>query len=180
MGIAIDTYAWMNSPLLPSLIEFITLLDGPSSAFLRLFKEEIGWRAKHSFDPVGPVYLGRLSIKEEAAGKARVFAITDAITQSVLKPLHDYLFSILKEIPMDGTFDQGAPLDRLLQLHRDGVLVGHKFHSFDLSAATDRLPIRLQRDILGYYTGTRIAELWATLLTDRDWFLKRSPVTGAR
>jgi hypothetical protein len=50
-------------------------------------------------------------------------------------------------------------LDRLLALHKEGLLIGHKFHSFDLSAATDRLPIRLQRDILGYYVGTRLAAL---------------------
>jgi hypothetical protein len=103
--------------------------------------------------------LGRLSVKEEAAGKARVFAITDLITQSVLKPLHEKLFQVLRQLPTDGTFNQGAPLDRLLALYKEGLLVGHKFHSFDLSAATDRLPIRLQRDILGYYVGTRLAVL---------------------
>lgn len=38
------------------------------------------------------LHLGRLSKKFEAAGKVRVFAITDAFTQSALYPLHDYLF----------------------------------------------------------------------------------------
>jgi len=33
--------------------------------------------------------IGQLSIKEEAAGKVRVFAMVDSLTQSVLKPLHD-------------------------------------------------------------------------------------------
>jgi hypothetical protein len=33
--------------------------------------------------------LGRLSLKEEAAGKVRVFAIADLITQSVFGPLHE-------------------------------------------------------------------------------------------
>lgn len=96
-------------------------------------------------------------MKEEAAGKARVFAITDAITQSVLRPLHHFLFSLLKKMPTDGTFDQGAPLDRLLTLKAKGEMGSHLFHSFDLSAATDRLPIGLQRDILGYYVGTEMA-----------------------
>jgi len=62
----------------------------------------------------------------------------------MLKPLHDCLFSILKKIPMDGTFDQHAPLEVLIS----NKLVGHKFYSFDLSSATDRLPIKLQCDIL--------------------------------
>lgn len=34
-------------------------------------------------------HLGRLSFKEEAAGKLRVFAMVDVFTQSMLKPLHD-------------------------------------------------------------------------------------------
>jgi len=33
-------------------------------------------------------YLGRLAFKEEAAGKLRVFAMVDVITQSLLEPLH--------------------------------------------------------------------------------------------
>jgi len=44
---------------------------------------------------------------------------------------------------MDGTFDQQAPLHRLIERSQ-----GRTFHSFDLSAATDRLPIDIQRDIL--------------------------------
>lgn len=36
-----------------------------------------------------PLTLGKLSLKEEAAGKVRVFAIADLITQSVFGPLHE-------------------------------------------------------------------------------------------
>jgi len=46
-------------------------------------------------------------------------------------------------IPMDGTFDQEAPLRRLV-----AECSGATFHSYDLSAATDRLPIALQIQIL--------------------------------
>lgn len=34
-------------------------------------------------------HIGSLAFKEEAAGKLRVFAMVDVITQSILKPLHD-------------------------------------------------------------------------------------------
>jgi len=40
---------------------------------------------KHSSDNF---YLGRLALKEEGAGKVRVFAIADVVTQSFLEPLH--------------------------------------------------------------------------------------------
>lgn len=97
---------------------------------------------------IGPV-LGKLHLKEEAAGKIRVFAIADVITQSVLAPLHKEIFKILKNIPMDGTFDQIAPIRRLQQRLIDGCYLNELIYSYDLSAATDRLPAILQRDILG-------------------------------
>jgi len=54
------------------------------------------------------------------------------------------LFDILSNIPTDGTFDQLKPVQKLMEK-------GHKeFYSFDLSAATDRLPIDLQVQILSY------------------------------
>jgi hypothetical protein len=162
----LDVSAWKFDPLRPTLERFITLLEGPASALLNILRTE--WC---EVDPGfgSHTILGKLSIKEEAAGKARVFAITDAITQSVLYPLHKFLFSLLRNMPTDGTFDQGAPLDRLVELRKKGELDGHRFHSYDLSAATDRLPIKLQRDILRNYVGTEMATLWATLLTNRDW-----------
>jgi len=54
------------------------------------------------------------------------------------------LFRTLKRIEADGTFDQHRPLQLLIE-KSDG---NHKFSCFDLSAATDRLPIELQKDIL--------------------------------
>lgn len=54
------------------------------------------------------VKIGKLSKKLEAAGKIRVFAMVDVWTQSLLKPLHLALFSFLKSLPNDGTFDQNA------------------------------------------------------------------------
>lgn len=109
--------------------------------------------------PSKELYLGKLAIKEEAAGKARVFAITDSITQSVMGPISDAIFKILKQIPMDGTFNQSAPLERLVQLTKDGVIPekDRVFYSYDLSAATDRLPIDLQKDILSIYCGDSFA-----------------------
>jgi hypothetical protein len=86
--------------------------------------------------------LGKLALKHEAAGKVRVFAIVDSWTQSLLNNLHQGLFKILSRIPQDGTFNQHKPIKVLLE-------EGYKeFFSFDLSAATDRLPIDLQSDII--------------------------------
>lgn len=88
--------------------------------------------------------LGRLGFKEEAAGKLRVFAFVDPFTQWLLKPLHNALFEILDLIPQDGTTDQLKPIKRLLSESPKGT----PFYSFDLSAATDRLPVLLQMVLL--------------------------------
>jgi len=111
--------------------------------------------------------LGKLGIVLDQAGKARIIAICSYWLQLVLKPLHNALFSRLRLIVTDGTFDQHAPLDRLVKLY-DGK---HKFSCFDLSAATDRLPIRVQRDILNIAVYKGFGDLWASLL-DISWLYK--------
>lgn len=84
--------------------------------------------------------FGRLSFKLERAGKERVFAIPNALLQALLRPAHDWCMSVLRLIPMDGTYDQTRPLRRLSSVRQ--------LYSFDLSAATDRFPLELQSRII--------------------------------
>jgi hypothetical protein len=93
--------------------------------------------------------IGKLGFKLEAAGKVRIFAMVDPFTQWLLKPLHKKLFSFLRRIPMDGTFNQLAPLLR--------IPTGVPLYSLDLSAATDRLPLSLQQAIIGHLFGRSYA-----------------------
>jgi hypothetical protein len=88
--------------------------------------------------------FGQFAIKKEAAGKIRVFALVDSITQSVMKPLHLALFKILNNLPNDGTFDQDASVTRCAIK----AAAANKAYSFDLSAATDRLPVSLTGNII--------------------------------
>jgi hypothetical protein len=108
-------------------------------------------------------YLGKLGLKEEAAGKIRVFAMVDAWTQWVLHPFHEVIFDILRNIPMDGTFAQHEPLKRLAN--------AKELYSLDLTAATDRLPLSLQKSLLGAIFGFEFAGYWANLLTYRTYRL---------
>nr|QDH88261.1 MAG: RNA-dependent RNA polymerase [Mitovirus sp.] len=107
-------------------------------------------------------YTGKLAFLEEAAGKVRVIAMLDVISQWILRPLHNALFEVLKQIPQDGTFDQEAPLKRLLQ---SPGMVG--CYSFDLSSATDRLPVGIQEAILSHLLGAEMAGMWRYLLVSR-------------
>jgi len=112
--------------------------------------------------------LGQLSIKSEAAGKERVFALVDIWTQMLLKPIHSYLFDFLKVLPNDGTFDQTASVHRC----REKVKISGASFGYDLSAATDRLPLSLQKAIISQIFGSEIGDAWARILVDRDYFLK--------
>jgi hypothetical protein len=61
----------------------------------------------------------------------------------LLSGLHDSLSAVLRKIPQDGTFNQSRPIDRL---PKESSTV----YSFDLSSATDRLPIDLQAQVISY------------------------------
>lgn len=63
-----------------------------------------------------------------------MFAIGNTVLQLLLKPFHDWYMTALKTIRMDGTFHQGRPLRYLRGKMR--------VFSYDLSAATDRFPVR--------------------------------------
>jgi hypothetical protein len=114
--------------------------------------------------------LGKLGVKDEAAGKKRVFAISDYWTQAVCKPLHDYLMKVLKGIPMDGTWDQGNAADQVAKW----TAGKRTLYAFDLSAATDRFPGGFIVLVLTSLIGGLAASLWLTLLTKRDYWYKGS------
>jgi len=127
----------------------------------------IAWLCGHF--KARPLCLGRLSEKQEGAGKVRLFAITDGWTQALLKPLHAAIFKKLKTIPQDGTHDQQAPLTALRYWARF-----YPAFSFDLTAATDRIPVDLQVQVLTFFFGRWTAWAWKTLLVSRPWFHRGS------
>jgi len=115
--------------------------------------------------------LGRLHAIHEAAGKIRVVAICDYFTQLACEPIHSYIFSLLKGVPQDGTFDQQAAVESFAK-------EGHKeIYSFDLKSATDLIPIELYREVMEMLFGRKVTELWSRLLTDR-WFLAPTECQG--
>jgi hypothetical protein len=85
-----------------------------------------------------------------------------------LYPLHRALFSILKSLPNDGTMDQDAAFERCCQK----AVKFNCCYGYDLSAATDRLPIDLQVSILASLIGDRAASAWKQLLVGRTYQLK--------
>nr|UJQ92545.1 MAG: putative RNA-dependent RNA polymerase [Mitoviridae sp.] len=121
----------------------------------------------------GPI-LGRLHAIDEPAGKVRIVAICDYFTQVACKPIHDHLFQILSKISSDATFDQTGRVESYFQK-------GLSPHwSFDLKTATDSIPLALYRACLtpllraegeDASAAAVRTDLWAKLLTDRDFLL---------
>lgn len=156
---------WMTSGLLPVLIEWCKIFDVRvvkdlfKAAYTVRFAQMVGgWNGADGYGG-----LGKLAFLDEPAGKVRVVAMVDVVTQSILKPLHDWIFQVVKKLPMDGTFDQTRPIEIL-------NMKGHKdIYSYDLSSATDRLPLALQEGILGWLLGEKVARLWAALLVNRTY-----------
>jgi hypothetical protein len=168
LGILGAILLWVKHPSLPSLLDYLRMTGNQS--FIRFL--ELGFQIKDWPTELLQLVnrrgsLGGLGLKPEPAGKVRVFALVDCITQWVLDPLHKRLFSILRNIPQDGTFDQTKPLGRLLRSNKP-------LYSLDLSAATDRLPIVVQMIVLSPLVGSHFANLWSHLLIGRSYKLPKS------
>lgn len=78
----------------------------------------------------------RLHFLADKAGKTRVIAIGEFLSQSLLKIIHDHLFNILRRHPCDGTFDQDKQRRRVQEATKSSRLC----YSLDLRECTDRLP----------------------------------------
>jgi hypothetical protein len=171
-GYPLDALAFRDNPIMLARYKSFAKKTNHVDLFEKLRDEIKALSNEKTLETVsklikpGPLKLGKLALKYEAAGKVRVFAIVDGWTQSLLKPLHKNLFHILRWFDSDGTFNQLAPIYRLLAEGKK------EFYSFDLTAATDRLPIQLQSDIISsLFQDEEMGLLWKDILTDRDFHL---------
>ena len=120
------------------------------------------------------VCLGRIHNIQEAAGKNRIIAINDFWTQQVLRPLHLWLFDVCKHLPQDSTFDQEGSLARFVQ--RGDI---KEYFSYDLSAATDMIPVGMYKAVLSPLIGADRSQAWIDLLTDKDFVVPFKAVDGS-
>jgi hypothetical protein len=107
--------------------------------------------------------LRKVSAIPAPEGKTRVIGIFDYWSQTVLKPLHDWAFGLLKGVTTDMTFSQGD--FKKILTHRSN------YFSYDLTSATDRYPIDLQVGILSNFIGQEKAEAWKDILVGQDFTL---------
>jgi hypothetical protein len=114
----------------------------------------------HKFKPYIPIRnkqnIRRISLIPDDEGKTRTVAILDYWSQTVLRPLHQYLFGFLKRIPQDCTFKQGSFLTKLKKTDI--------YYSIDLKSFTDRLPVDLNCMLLEQRFGKEYAEAWKNIM----------------
>lgn len=172
IAIIIAAHLWLGSPTVHALFAWAQI-TGNSWVPNRMRDWTEGFSPENLANPIKLVEstLGVLGIKLESAGKVRVFAIVDCWTQWVLKPLHDAVFELLRIIPQDGTFDQLAPLERLLERLPKGTPI----FSYDLSAATDRLPLLFQKVLMSFFLTSWGAECLGQILVGRAFRVPSMP-----
>jgi hypothetical protein len=95
-------------------------------------------------------YIGKVAIIRDPELKLRVIAMVDYLSQFTLRRVHDHLLHNLKKLSQDRTFTQDP--------FNNWSINGDYFYSLDLSAATDRFPVILQKKLLSYiYNDSKFA-----------------------
>lgn len=190
-SILASAFTWLHSPLYP-ILENWCKMTGNVWVLNRIeswAKELWVWEDSLPLSSSGPKcpfeatnWLGKLGFKPEPAGKVRVFAMVDPWTQWLMDRLHKAIFGLLERIPQDGTFNQMRPVERLItwqkaRSEKSGRAIA--LYSFDLSAATDRLPIILQKVLLSPFLTSWGAELWACLMVGRQYACPKTVKFGS-
>jgi hypothetical protein len=88
----------------------------------------------------GDLYVGQIGLIQEPGYKLRAVANPGRIFQRVLEPLGSLLFSQLRMLPWDCTFQQSKADNALKQ----ALVQNKEVFSVDLSGATDYFPLDLQ------------------------------------
>jgi len=110
-------------------------------------------------------YVRKITALADQEGKTRTVAIFDYFSQTALRPLHNYLFSILRKIPQDCTFDQGSFYNKL-------KIEGFSA-STDLSAFTDRFPFIFNESLIRTRFGRRYASAWKDVMINYPFSLRK-------
>jgi hypothetical protein len=102
----------------------------------------------------------KLVLLSDNACKTRVIAIADWWSNCALSGLHENFMKFLKEHPSDVTFRQHK-IPNLIQ----GL--GNHLYSSDMTAFTDRFPIKLEEAIVKAAYGPRTSRLWSQVISNR-------------
>jgi len=112
--------------------------------------------------------VGAISWIQDPGYKLRFVANPFRVYQKALEPLADYLYDILRSVSTDCTFDQDAGVAYAQSMIREGRVS----HCFDLSNATDHLPVALADHILKRLGVPEVWRAFSTEVSHGDWNVK--------
>jgi hypothetical protein len=112
--------------------------------------------------------LGKLAFLQAPGCKTRVVAIVNYWLQDAMFPLHKILYGILKCLKADGTFDQDGQAERVRLATLETPV-----WSFDLTAATDRLPLCIQETVMASLS-EEVGNLWSKTMRLLDFYCEET------
>lgn len=122
-----------------------------------------------TFYPKTGTTLRRITWFPAQEVKTRVVAILDYWSQTALLPFHNYLFQVLRKIPQDCTFDQGSFTEK--------VKDWQEYYSVDLTAATDRFPIKVISFVLRGLLPDHFVNAWEYVMTGLPFDFQQDKLT---
>lgn len=105
--------------------------------------------------------LGKISFVRDPECKLRIIAISDYFSQLYLKPIHNKIMNKLHNLPCDRTYTQ-SPFNKW-------EINNESFWSLDLSSATDRFPVELQKRLMARIFDMKLAQAWQSILQERKF-----------
>jgi hypothetical protein len=106
----------------------------------------------------------RINYVSEGGGKTRIFAIGDYWSQMSLKGIHNVLMELLFNLSTDATKDQQGGFKRVLR-----ESYNKETYCFDLSGASDRIPLIFQKILLTQIFNKDISDCWSSVIADRKF-----------
>jgi len=103
--------------------------------------------------------LARLCFLSDRGGKTRIITSGNYYLQYVLNHIHEVFMRLLSTLQTDYTYDQ----DRSSRTIKRWQRLGYKLYSFDMTSATDRFPLKLQRFIMDSILPD-LSEKWEILM----------------
>lgn len=159
--------------LLPeSLVKAIGIIGGEQliermTKLLAINSEK--WSQFFKMKPRG--LIRKLSVISDPEAKERIIAILDYWSQSALRCIHKEEFKLLKKIPGDCTFNQND--------FRRWLPTSGPYYSMDLSSATDRFPVSIQKAILSQMINPEVADAWEVLMIQEPFTFEGKQVAYA-
>jgi len=94
----------------------------------------------------------------------RVIAIFDWVSQFFLNCISEEIYSMLRKIRSDRTFSQDPQFSHIQASRKQ------KFHSLDLTAATDRFPLAVQKQVMTLLYGKTVSDSWGITMVGQEFY----------